>query len=447
MSENKKTISKHTDTFKKPIDVIVAVVFVGIFFGLLTLIGSTLLMQEDCNGEIKLNIISQIGCWFDPVFMVYNILLLLLIVMVVPSITFFYVRSKRVHKEYRLRISLGDSEDSAKRIKNYLDHSFKMSHYAGSMTLLSIVILLGGAIILLLKPITMTSTGFGVDYSKGANFLMLGSYMHHFVEGNTQEYMRVLIGTLTAFQFGFLGAYVYFITHLVRSYFTLDLSPSIYISCTVRIMMGAILSLVLSFFFITGQIEVDDSEKVQNTEQTISQKDTKQSASPDTDKPDESEKIDFYYYLPMIGFFIGFFPLRGLLFLERAASGLLHIMPTNYHSTSLTHLIGMSYQHELRLNREGFDNIENFVTADVIDLTMRTGFSYRQLMDWRSQAELIVFLGDDYERFRQATSIENVLHLKKNASWFSAASNTGQLSGVIDEGLYQKIKIILNTVQ
>jgi len=419
MSEQEKTGSKRIGFLKQPIDVIVGIVFASIFATLITLVSLTVLRPKGiCTDNGDSYALLQMVCWFDPVFMVYNILLLLLIVMVVPSITFFYVRGKRVYKEARLRVSLGDDEDNANKIKNYLDHSFKVSHYAGSMTLLSIVILLGGAIILLLKPISMSSTGFGVDYSKGANFLMLGSYMHHFVEGNTQEYMRVLIGTLTAFQFGFLGAYIYFITHLVRSYFTLDLSPSIYISCTVRIMMGAILSLVLSFFFITGYIE--DGTK----------------------KP-----LDLYYYLPMISFFIGFFPLRGLLFLERAASGLLHILPTNYHSTSLTNLIGMSYQHELRLNREGFDNIENFVTADIVDLTMRTGFSYQQLLDWRSQAELIVLLGDDYDRFRQATSIESVLHLKKNASWFSAASNTGQLSCVIDEGLYQKTKIILNTVQ
>jgi hypothetical protein len=107
----------------------------------------------------------------------------------------------------------------------------------------------------------------------------------------------------------------------------------------------------------------------------------------------------------------------------------------------------MSYQHELRLNREGFDNVENFVTADVVDLTLRTGFSYQQLLDWRSQAELIVFLGNDYERFRQATSIDSVIHLKKNANWFVDVSNTGALIGVIDELLYQKIRIILNTLQ
>ncbi|MDX2368785.1 MAG: hypothetical protein QNK36_10335 [Colwellia sp.] len=442
MSEQTISGNKSTGVSKQPIDVIVGIIFAGIFMSLITLVILTIFMQQEgiCIDMGDVNAFMQVICWFDPIFMAYNILLLLLIVMVAPSITFFYVHNKRVHKENRLRESLGHDEESKKKIKAYLDESFKMRHYAGSMTLLSIVILLGGAIILLLKPMTISSAGFGVDYSKGANFLMLGSYMHHFVEDNTKEYMRVLIGTLTAFQFGFLGAYVYFIIHIVRSYFTLDLSPSIYTSCTVRIMMGAILSLVLSFFVISGQIESGIGDDVQEAAKIVMQQ-----SSLDTMKP--PVPLNLYYYLPIISFFIGFFPLRGLLVLERAASSLLHILPTEYHSTSLTDLTGMSYQHEIRLNREGFDNVENFVTADVVDLTMRTGFSYQQLLDWRSQAELIVFLGNDYDRFRQATSIDSVIHLKKNANWFVDASNTGALIGVIDELLYQKVRIILNTLQ
>ena len=443
MSE--QTISGHQSSglAKQPIDVIVGIIFAGIFISLITLVILNMSMQKGiCMDGADVNAFKQVICWFDPIFMTYNILLLLLIVMVVPSITFFYVHNKRVHKEHRLRESLGYDEQSKLKIKAYLDESFNMRHYAGSMTLLSIVILLGGAIILLLKPMTISSTGFGVDYSKGANFLMLGSYMHHFVEGNIKQYMRVLIGTLTAFQFGFLGAYVYFIVHLVRSYFTLDLSPSIYISCTVRIMMGTILSLVLSFFFISGEIESGIGDNAQAAAIIVMQQSISSSEAMTT-----PASLNLYYSLPIVSFFIGFFPLRGLLLLERAASSLLHILPTAFHSTSLTDLTGMSYQHELRLNREGFDNVENFVMADVVSLTMRTGFSYQQLLDWRSQAQLIVFLGNDYDRFRQATSIDSVIHLKKNANWFADASNTGALIGVIDELLYQKVRIILNTLQ
>ena len=122
-------------------------------------------------------------------------------------------------------------------------------------------------------------------------------------------------------------------------------------------------------------------------------------------------------------------------------------MPVKYESTKLTNLLGMSYQHEIRLKREGFDNVENLVSADIIDLAIRSGFYYHQLEQWQSQAKLTTHLGDDYARFRQATSINSVDELQKNANLFSLDTNNGELASIIDESLYQKTKIILNTLQ
>jgi len=80
---------------------------------------------------------------------------------------------------------------------------------------------------------------------------MLGTYMQSYMQGKTDDYIYILINTLTAFQFSFLGAYVYFIGLLVRSYFTLDMTPSIFISSSVRMMTGSLLALVLCFIFVS----------------------------------------------------------------------------------------------------------------------------------------------------------------------------------------------------
>lgn len=437
-----------------------ATIFATIFVGILFMMGYTVLKHDSiCNTGIlnNINFLEQIICWVDPIFSIYNLFLLLLLAMIVPAITLFYVRTMRPRKEERLWKSVPKNEENKKKVNQCLDKTFKMSHYAGSMTLLSIVIMLGGMIILLLKPMAisdiMSGNGYGVDFRKGANFLMLGSYMHYYIDGNIQDHMRVLVGTLTAFQFGFLGAYTYFITHLVRSYFTFDLSPNIYISCTVRIMMGAVLSLIMSFVFISGQFGEDITNAapaavqsaMQDNVQTVS--DSPESTNANNEAQTGLVITSYYYYLPVLSFFIGFFPARGLLLIERTAGSLLHLLPINYNSTSLTKLTGMSYQHEARLNREGFDNVENFVDADVLNLAIYTGFSYKQLCDWRSQAKLISCLGDDYTRFKQATSIDSADKLQTNASWFDGATNDAALTGIIDESLYQKTKIVLNTIQ
>ena len=457
MREQAFIYKNNTNWPQRLFNILIAIIFISIVFGILMLMGLTMFMQDAfCQSEVIF--IKQIICWLDPVFTIYNLALLLLIVMVVPVITFFYVRTMRERKKHSLWQQIPDDEINSKKIDYYLEETFRLNHYAGSMTLLSVIILLGGMIILILKPIPIAdvslNNGFGVDYSKGVNFLMLGSYMHYFIEGSLCDYMRVMVATLTAFQFGFLGAYVYFITHLVRSYFTLDLSPNIYFSCSVRIMLGTILSLILSFFLISDNYK---EEGISKTGQAICQIAEQVVIENNIDAQDQSQAVQrmteaglimskSYYYLPIISFFIGFFPLRGLLLIERIAGGLLQILPVKYQSTSLTNLLGMSFQHEIRLKREGFDNVENFVNADIIDLAIRSGFFYQQLEKWRSQATLITHLGDDYADFRQKTSINSVDELQKNKDWFSSDTNNGVLANIIDEALYQKTRIILNTI-
>ena len=50
-----------------------------------------------------------------------------------------------------------------------------------------------------------------------------GAFMELY-ETNHDSYYSHLVRNLTAFQFGFLGAYVYFIGSVVRAYFTMDLT-------------------------------------------------------------------------------------------------------------------------------------------------------------------------------------------------------------------------------
>jgi hypothetical protein len=68
-------------------------------------------------------------------------------------------------------------------------------------------------------------------------------------------------------------------------------------------------------------------------------------------------------------------------------------------------LAGMSYAHELRLEREGYDNVENLSNADAVDLAVRTCFTYNQLKQWIDQAWLAIHLREDYPEFVRRTGI------------------------------------------
>ena len=319
-----------------------------------------------------LKAILSILDWFDPLFLQYNLLLFLFAVFVVPAITYFYVHNMKGEKIRRLKNELSDEqwEQNGTQLEAAITRSFSMTNYLGSMTALIVVIAFGTWLILLFKPVSSGALGAGVDYSKGANILLLGTYIELFQVEQDAFYHHIIL-SLTAFQFGFLGAYVYFIGHLVRSYFMLDLTPHTFVASTVRITVGSLLSLVLSFVI---------AHPFDYTSPMISA-------------------------LPLVSFFLGHFPERALMILKEKATRLLRADVQKYRSTALSQLPGMSDAHEVRIVTEGYDNVENLSNAIPLELVLRTGFSYSQLRQWISQAWLCSHLGNDYGSFVQATGL------------------------------------------
>jgi hypothetical protein len=249
------------------------------------------------------------------------------------------------------------------------------------MIILMLIITMGAGILLLLKPLPLAKNlGEGLDYSKGANFLLMGPFIENYVK-DPKNYYHQLVISLTAFQFGFLGAYVYFLSDLVRSFFILDLTSQTYVSSTIRMVTSSLLALVLSFILVTFP--------------------KFQASPPDT----------FLRYLPVLAFFLGFFPSRALRLLENVAGGVLIIGKYKYNATPLSQLPGMSLAYEVRLEREGFDNLEDLSQlspAKAVDLAIQTGFSYRQLSQWLDYAWLYEHLGpEDYKTFKERTGIIN----------------------------------------
>lgn len=320
--------------------------------------------------------------WFDPLLVQYNLALLLLAQLSVPLITYIYVRKMKGEKERRLAREVPPEVWERERagVRERLEAHFRFDNYVGSVLLVLVMITLGLAIILFLKPVPTAAPtppvdwGPGVDYGRGANFLLLGPLIE-LPPTDAVVYHRLIL-SLTAFQFGFLGAYAFFVTQLVRSYFTLDLTPHTYVEGVVRMAMASVLSLVVSFALPVDAL-----------------------------CPNAAAVGCLHHPLPLIGFFLGFFPNRALLFIEKTASRLLRLGRVAYHATPLSALAGMSLAHEVRLTREGFDSAENLSHADPLDLAVRTGFGYRQLRQWIGEAWLHHRLGADHDAFAARTGL------------------------------------------
>lgn len=376
----------------------------GWFAGLLALyLGAAAMLFRESGPQAALSV----AAWFDPLFFQYNLALLLVATLSIPFIACIYTLTRRDKKERRLireipPEALGREREQALRARLRRDISFR--GYLGGMSLMMVVITLGAAILLLLKPV-FDPGALGVHYEQGANFLMLGPFIGHFPDAASQQ--RLLI-SLAAFQFGFLGAYVYFIGDLARSYFTLDLTPNTFIDGALRIITASLLALVLSFMLFEPAKQAVPPAAVQQA------------------APKQSSAEAFKEFLlplplgalPVVSFFFGFFPSRALLAVEKlAGKAMAKFLPEKaVQSIPLSLLPGMTYAGELRLGREGFDNAENLSHADPLDLAIRTSFGYGQLAQWVEQAWLAARLREDYAAFIQSTGLTGRADLARFAA-------------------------------
>jgi hypothetical protein len=354
-----------------------------------------------------------IADWFDTSFFQYNVILGCIAIAIVPLVPFFYVRRMGVRKIVRLFSEMPRPVWRAERtiIQERLGRRARYVFFFGSVSLATVSVALGVSILLFFKPVWEESQC-GVAFAKGVNMLMAGPYLRFYGDGSAatpDELYRHLIFNLVSFQFGFLGAYVYFLLSMARAYFTLDLSPESFVDGTIRIAIASITALVLGFW-LDGVL------------------------------PDA--------WAPVVGFFLGFFPQRALLLLEKTALMALRSLPrVHYEAVPLSVLPGMSYAHEARLDREGFDNAQNLSHANAIDLAIRTGFSFGQLVAWIDAAWLATHLGEDYAGFVAITGVTGRQDLQALAAWLS---QDGALDLLLPEkphddrlALRRKLRVIL----
>lgn len=361
--------------------------------------------------------IRAVAHWFDPVFFQWNLIMALLVVLVVPSLALSYIQNMANQKERRLYRDVPLERQSEVRRRMRRRASF--SAYRGSVWLTMTVVLLGIVGVLFLKP-ELSADNPGLNTVLGTNGLLIGPFFEVF-EKNPDAYYSQLFRSVTAFQFGFLGAYIYFIGTLARAYFTLDLTPHTFVDGALRIIVASVVALVVSFgfgFFLPSEHASTSASAATHSDSSAATSSTAESlpANPVStvhkSRPGNSDGADSEIpaslnLLPIMAFFFGFYPKRATLAIERIAlKAMRNIVPNDsYRALPLSMLAGMSYAHELRLEREGFDNVENLSNADAVDLAIRTRFSYVQLQQWIDQAWLAARLREDYPDFVRRTGI------------------------------------------
>jgi hypothetical protein len=157
-------------------------------------------------------------------------------------------------------------------------------------------------------------------------------------------------------KYGFLGAYAFVTSMLIRRFFQSDLRPSAYATAVFRII------LVLLIIVVLHQVMDETSTMAYRGELAVA-------------------------------FVVGFFPLVGLQFLQRVTSKVLGlIVPPVTPAYPLDQLDGFNLWYEARLTEEGVEDMQNLTTMNLVDVILHTRVPPGRLVDWTDQAFLLTHL-------------------------------------------------------
>lgn len=175
-------------------------------------------------------------------------------------------------------------------------------------------------------------------------------------------------------EFGFLGAYAFAVSMLVRRFYQSDLRPSAYATVVLRIVLVMLIVVVLHQLFA-----------VTAARSTVA---------------NQSEMV--------AAFVVGFFPLVGLQALQRAAAKVLRVfVPQLAPDYPLDQLDGLNIWYEARLAEEGVEDMQNLTTMNLVDVILHTRAPVGRLIDWVDQAFLLIHLDradrDELVAARRAT--------------------------------------------
>ncbi len=172
-----------------------------------------------------------------------------------------------------------------------------------------------------------------------------------------QELLQLFVPFPSAITFGFLGAYFFSLTDVLRRYARGDLKPKAYSSISVRVLVVIILAWVLDRIVV----------------------------------PANNGAVTSWFGGVKLAFIflVGIFPETGLTYIReivRAQFGKLIAIPQEQNP--LTDLDGVDLYDRTRLLDEGVTNIESLAHHDFIDLMMETRIPVARLVDWVDQAIL-----------------------------------------------------------
>jgi len=266
------------------------------------------------------------------------------------TFSFFKFRLERKKEELNMLTDRLNLEDFSANLKQRFEKEFTKRDYFLPVTFVTIVSFIGLFLMLL--------SGMIYEYEPGEtvkSILWSGSDFWEHQDHPTERRSLAIVA------WSLLGGFLNGAQYIYRRFATVDLTPGNFYSVGIRMVMACVISLMLSYFI------------------------TSANGMPE-------------HMILAVAFITGMFPEKGFKLLTSKVSA---IFPTKDEGEAenmpLKAIEGVSYFHELRLKEVGIDNVQNLANFDFLLLTIKTPFPLRLLVDWVSQAKLIV-------EFRNETS-------------------------------------------
>ena len=191
-----------------------------------------------------------------------------------------------------------------------------------------------------------------------------------------EDNVGIINQSLVVLGWAFVGAFLWSGQNIIRRLIAYDLSPSVYYSAGMRILLSCLVALAFSFLLGEGSYFQLDSS------------------------------------IAVIAFLTGMFPQRVLNSMINFYKDWLNPDRMNTEDLSLYKIEGMSMAHKERLEEIGIDNAQNLATASLTKLLIETPYEARQILDWIGQAKLLCYAKKDIDKLR-SVGIRSIFDLKK----------------------------------
>jgi hypothetical protein len=165
---------------------------------------------------------------------------------------------------------------------------------------------------------------------------------------------------IDALRFGFLGAYFFLLSLLIRRYFQNDLRPGAYLSGVVRIVTVLVLVAGVDQALAISDVAGDRSYPVENA----------------------------------VAFLVGVFPTVGVQLIRRAVGKFTGFFRGGLEPPfPLSQLDGMDIWSESRLVEVGIEDVQHLATANLVDVVLGARIPTQRIVDWVDQALLLLRTG------------------------------------------------------